>query len=147
MSFLCPPEIPTSAHDTETLPNLQQELSMSSPNKCPGFASKRGSIGIRSKIIRKSWEKSQETHRKIVGKITQAVLCHMLRYFYGKYVQIIGLKAPGNYLDQFGSNKILVLLWGDQIIYFLVFLGLPVIWIFMFYPHFRLLGNVNIKKR
>ena len=31
-------------------------------------------------------------------------------YFYGKYVEIISLKAPGNYLDRFWSNKIAVLL-------------------------------------
>ena len=29
---------------------------------------------------------------------------------HGKYVQIIGLKVPGNYLDRFWSNKTLVLL-------------------------------------
>ena len=34
----------------------------------------------------------------------------ILRHCYGKYVQIIGLKAPGSYSDQFGSNKVSVLL-------------------------------------
>ena len=31
-------------------------------------------------------------------------------YLYGKYVEIIGLKAPGNYLDQFWFNIIPMLL-------------------------------------
>ena len=35
---------------------------------------------------------------------------HLLVRFYRKDVQIIGSKAPGNYLDQFWSNKVLVLL-------------------------------------
>ena len=26
-------------------------------------------------------------------------------YFYGKYVELIGLKAPGDYLDQLWLNK------------------------------------------
>ena len=34
----------------------------------------------------------------------------MFCYFCGKYVEIIGSKAPGSYLDQLWSNKILVLL-------------------------------------
>ena len=33
-------------------------------------------------------------------------------YLYGKYVYIMGLKAPGNYLDQCWSNKILLVLCG-----------------------------------
>ena len=33
---------------------------------------------------------------------------YLLGYCYGKCVQIIGLEAPGNYLDQRWSNKILV---------------------------------------
>ena len=36
--------------------------------------------------------------------------CHLLGDFHGKYVQIVGLTAPGNYSDQFWSNKNLVLL-------------------------------------
>ena len=31
--------------------------------------------------------------------------------FVWKYFLIISLKAPGNYLDQFGSNKMSVSLW------------------------------------
>ena len=38
------------------------------------------------------------------------MLCHLFGYFAGKYVQITGLKAPGDYSNQFWSDKILVLL-------------------------------------
>ena len=37
------------------------------------------------------------------------VVC-FLSFFYGTSISIIGLKAPGNYSDQFWSNKIVVLL-------------------------------------
>ena len=40
--------------------------------------------------------------------------CHFGSYFYGKYVSVIGLKAPGNYCDQFWSKKFLVLLCGGS---------------------------------
>ena len=43
-------------------------------------------------------------------KISYAIVCHLLGYFYDKHVETIGLKAPRNYFDQFWSNKILVLL-------------------------------------
>ena len=41
----------------------------------------------------------------------KACFSHFVGYSYGKYVSIIGLKAPGNYSDQLRSNKISVLLW------------------------------------
>ncbi len=40
------------------------------------------------------------------------MLGHFLNYVDGKYVQIIGLKAPGNYSAPFCSNKISALLCG-----------------------------------
>ena len=39
---------------------------------------------------------------------------HFLEDVYWKYVLIIALKAPGNHLDQFRSNKILAFLWQGQ---------------------------------
>ena len=35
---------------------------------------------------------------------------NLLGHLYGKHVEIIGLKAPWDYSDQFWSHKILVLL-------------------------------------
>ena len=35
---------------------------------------------------------------------------HLLSYLYGKYDQLKGLKALGNFSDQFGSHKIPILL-------------------------------------
>ena len=50
-----------------------------------------------------------------VGSFLKNMFCvfrdsYYYYYFYGTYVQIICLKAPGNYSDQLWSNKILVLL-------------------------------------
>ena len=45
-----------------------------------------------------------------IGKNKLGYLLNLLGHFYGKYVEIIGLKAAGNDSDQFGSNKISVLL-------------------------------------
>ena len=45
-----------------------------------------------------------------IGKIIYAILGHVFGCFYETYVEIIGLKAPGNYLDQFWPNKVLALL-------------------------------------
>ena len=44
-----------------------------------------------------------------IGKRNLGDFCYLLCHFDGKYVSI-GLKAPGNYSDQFWSNTILVLL-------------------------------------
>ena len=44
------------------------------------------------------------------SKKISAFFCCLLGNVYGEYVRIIGLKFPGNELDQFGSNKISVLL-------------------------------------
>ena len=41
----------------------------------------------------------------------QAMLGHLLAHFYGNYVEMVGLKAPGNSSDQFWSNQISVLLY------------------------------------
>ena len=46
-----------------------------------------------------------------MGENGENNLCVFLLFFgyvYGKYVKIIGLKAPGNYSDKCWSNKILV---------------------------------------
>ena len=43
-------------------------------------------------------------------QICYAFFCHFLGYLYGKCVQIIGLKAPGNYCEQIWFNEILILL-------------------------------------
>ena len=65
---------------------------------------------------------------KVQTRLVFILCCHVIRqwknggknnlgdslafvgYLCGQYVQIIGVKAPGNYLDQFGSNRISVLL-------------------------------------
>ena len=46
--------------------------------------------------------------QNINEKIIYAIVNHLLGYSHGKYVWIIGLKAQGNYSDQFWSNKVLV---------------------------------------
>ena len=43
------------------------------------------------------------------GKTKYAVVFSFLWLLLWKYVELIGLKAPDNYSDQFGSNKISVL--------------------------------------
>ena len=50
---------------------------------------------------------------EFIGKSSQktkAIVWHLLGHDYIKLIVIISLKAPGNYLDQFWNNKILVLL-------------------------------------
>ena len=47
---------------------------------------------------------------KEIGKTKLGEFLLFLGYFHRKYVQIMGFKAPGNYSDQFWSNKISVLL-------------------------------------
>ena len=42
-----------------------------------------------------------------MGKIIYAIFGHFLPYLYVKCVQIIGLKAPRNYSDQFGSKSLM----------------------------------------
>ena len=46
------------------------------------------------------------------GNVKQklCVFCNVLRFFHRRYIQIIGLKAPGNCSDQFGSNNFSILL-------------------------------------
>ena len=51
----------------------------------------------------------KKSHRKFIGQMI-GEFSAIVGYFCGKYAYIIGLKAPGNYLDQFWSNKVLVLL-------------------------------------
>ena len=41
-----------------------------------------------------------------MGKQSYAFFCFLFYHSYGKYVQIIGLRAPGNYSDQFWLDKI-----------------------------------------
>ena len=43
------------------------------------------------------------------GKILYAIVVIFL-CFYGKHIEIIGLKAPGDYSDQFWSNNFSILL-------------------------------------
>ena len=45
-----------------------------------------------------------------MGKLIYAISCHLFGYFYGKLIQIIGLKAPGNYSHQFRSDNFSILL-------------------------------------
>ena len=51
-------------------------------------------------------EKHGQNRQSILG-----VVFVFLRCFYGTYFQIVGLKARGDYLDQFWFNKISVLLF------------------------------------
>ena len=58
----------------------------------------------------------------------------LLRYLYGKPIEIIGLKAPGNYSDQFWSNHFRFYYRRDQNLKFhdvLIIepLGTPYVWI------------------
>ena len=55
---------------------------------------------------REEWaQKRPEIGERVLGDFLS-----VFALFYGTYVQLIGLKAPGIYLDQFWSNKISVLL-------------------------------------
>ena len=45
-----------------------------------------------------------------MGQTNYAAFDNLLGYLYGKYVYMIGLKAPWNYSDQFWFNKISILL-------------------------------------
>ena len=93
------------------------------PSGLLAFEEGRSGSGTEGHVLGKAWDlgdpelnrKSKfsksmylENHRRIIGNSLGDLLAVCLGHFYGQYVSIIGLKAPGNYSASIWINKILI---------------------------------------